>query len=125
MPQDKNTGAAGNEFGRENAKKLAEALGATLTKPGSNEARWNGKLIVLKSAAADTKSVGVTYLMLDRVDAIVAALEREDGTFDLYSLSSAAFRSAMRPTRSKGSSSCRVGIVRRAVFEQSGRPLGS
>jgi hypothetical protein len=47
MPQDQSSGAAGNEFGRENAKKLAAALGATLTKPGSNEARWEGKLVAL------------------------------------------------------------------------------
>src|SRR5436309_86650 len=113
MPQNRSTGAAGNEFGRETAKKLADALGATLTKPGSNEARWAGKLVALKSAAASTNSIGVTYLMLNRVDAIIAALQREDGDFDLYSLSAAAFRSAMKPTRSKGASAGRVGIVRR------------
>ena len=95
MPQDQNTGAAGNEFGRENAKKLAETLGAKLTKPGSNEARWDGKLVALKSAAVNTKSVGVTYLMLDRIDEVIAALQRDDGAFDLYSLSASAFRSAM------------------------------
>lgn len=125
MRQDQTTGAAGNEFGRENAKKLAKSLGAKLTKPGSNEARWDGKLVALKSAAPGTKSVGVTYLMLDRIDEVVAALQREDGAFDLYSLSAAAFRSAMTPTRSKGASSGRVGIVRRSVFESQGRHLGT
>lgn len=125
MTQDQVSGRAGNHFGRENAKRLAEAIGATLTKPGSNEARWDGKLVVLKSAAASTLSIGVTYLMLNRVDEIVAAFEREDGAFELYALSSAAFRSAMKPTRSKGPSAGRVGMVRRAIFEQDGRPLGS
>lgn len=96
-----------------------------LTKPGSNEARWDGKLVVLKSAASATNSVGVTYLMLDRVDEVVAAFQREDGRFDVYALSAAAFRSAMKPTRSKGASSGRVGIVRRSTFESLGRSLGS
>jgi hypothetical protein len=124
MPQDQSTGAAGNAFGRANAKKLAAALGAKLTKPGSNEARWDGKLVVLKSAALDTNSVGVTYLMLERIDEVVAALEREDGAFDIYTLSASAFRSAMGPTRSKGPSSGRVGVVRRSVFESQGHHLG-
>jgi hypothetical protein len=62
--------------------------------------------------------------MLNRVDEVVAALQREDGDFDLYALSAAAFRSAMKPTRSKGPSSGRVGMVRRSVFESEGRHLG-
>ena len=47
----------------------------------------NGKLVSLKSAAPATKSIGVTYLMLDRIDEVVAALQRDDGAFDLYSIS--------------------------------------
>src|SRR5437764_1341875 len=101
MPQNQDSGAAGNAFGRDNAKKLAEALGATLTKAGSNQARWDGKLVALKSAAVKTKSIGVTYLMLNRIDGVIAALQREDGAFDLYALSASAFRSAMTPTKSK------------------------
>lgn len=125
MGQDQTSGAAGNEFGRENAKKLAKALAATLTKPASNEARWEGKIVALKSAAPETNSIGVTYLMLDRIAEVIAALQRDDGAFDVYALSASAFRSAMRPTRSKGPSSGRVGIVRRSVFESSGRHLGT
>jgi len=124
MTQDQTSGVAGNEFGRANAKRLAAVLGAALTRPGTNEARWEGKLVALKSAAQHTTSIGVTYLMLNRVDEVVAAFELSDGTFDVFVLSSAAFRSAMRPTRSKGSSAGRVGIVRRSVFEESGRHIG-
>jgi hypothetical protein len=80
--------------------------------------------VVLKSAAPHTNSIGVTYLMLNRVDEVVAALQREDGAFDLYALSAAAFKAAMSPTRSKGASAGRVGVVRRSVFETDGRPLG-
>jgi hypothetical protein len=125
MPQNHKTGVAGNEFGRTNAKKLAAALGAILTRPGSNEARWEGKLVALKSAASGTTSIGVTYLMLGRVDEVIAAFERLDGAFDLFALSASAFSSAMKPTRSKGPSAGRVGIVTKVVFEESGRPLGT
>jgi hypothetical protein len=124
MGQNRATGAAGNEFGHRNAKELAALLGATLTKPGSNEARWEGKLVALKSAGAGTPAIGMTYAMLNRVDEVIAALQRDDGAFDLYALSVAAFRSAMRPTRSKGPSSGRVGMVSLRVFEQDGRNLG-
>ena len=125
MPQSGDSGAAGNTFGRENAKKLAIALGAELTRPGSNEALWDGKLVALKSAAPTTSLIGVTYLMLKRVDEVVAALQQPDGSFALFGLSSAAFRSAMKPTRSKGPSAGRVGMVRRSVFETLGRKLGT
>lgn len=45
MPQDQKSGTAGNEFGRTNAKKLAGVLGATLTRPGTNEARWRLRFV--------------------------------------------------------------------------------
>jgi hypothetical protein len=124
MTQNRDSGAAGNAFGRATGKKLAAALGATLTKPGSNEARWDGKLVVLKSASARTNSVGVTYLMLDRVEEIVAAFQRDDGSFELYRLSANAFRAEMRPTGSLGPSHGRVGVVSRSVFEAKARSLG-
>jgi hypothetical protein len=125
MTQDRDSGAAANEFGRETAKKLAAALGARMTKPGSNEAMWDGKLVALKSAAPTTNMIGMTYKMLDRVEEVVAALQKGDGTFEVFALSAAAFKSAMRPTRSKGSSSGRVGVVRRSVFETTGRSVGT
>jgi hypothetical protein len=63
--------------------------------------------------------------MLDRLDTIIAAFQQENGTFRLRSLSSPAFRSAMRPTRSQGASAGKVGIVSRRIFEQRGQDLGS
>ena len=124
MSQDRTSGADGNRFGRENGKKLAVLLGATLVRRGSNEALWNGKRVVFKSAAVATKKIGVTYLMLKRLDEVVAALQRDDGAFDLFALPAAKFRASMVPTASLGASAGRVGMVRRSLFEASGRSLG-
>jgi hypothetical protein len=90
----------------------------------SNECRYNGLRAVIKCAGAATKSVGVTYKMLDRLEIVIGAFECEDGTFELWSLSPAQFRSSMRATRSQGASAGKVGIVARQAFAQIGRSLG-
>jgi hypothetical protein len=124
MPQDRRTGAEGNRFGRANGKKLASELGATLVRHGSNEALWKGRRVVFKSAAERTKKIGVTYKMLERLDDVVAAMQQDDGRFALYILPAKRFKAAMVPTASRGSSSGRVGMVWRSVFERSGQPYG-
>ncbi len=70
MPQDRDTGAAGNEYGHETALRVAEKVGASGLGKASNECRIDGKRIVIKCARAGTASVGVTYKMLDRLDGI-------------------------------------------------------
>jgi hypothetical protein len=59
MPQDRETGAAGNEYGHETAQELAEKIGATGLGKTSNECRLGGQRIVIKSARVGTNSVGV------------------------------------------------------------------
>ena len=81
MPQDQETGAAGDAFGRETAPLIAQAIGATMRGGASNEADFNGQRVVIKCARQKTQSVGVTYQMLERLDAIVAAFELDDGSF--------------------------------------------
>ena len=125
MPNDHESGAAGNSFGHANAPRLARLLGAQLKRQGSNEATLDGRLVALKSAGVNTDQVGVTYLMLDRVAEVIAAFQREDGRFDVYALSASDYRAHMRATRSTGPSNGRVGKVRRAVFVEKGRLLGT
>lgn len=116
MPQNQETGAAGNTFGRETAGKVAAVLGATMVGRGSNEARMGGRRIVIKCARVTTPSVGVTYRMLELVDAILGAFEQADGSFEIVELSPAAYKRLMQPTRSTGPSAGRVGIVSRPSF---------
>jgi hypothetical protein len=89
----------------------------------SNEATLNGEKVVIKCAASATDSVGVTFRMLDRLDSIIGAFQLDDKSFELWSLSPEIFHQEMRDTRSKGSAAGKVGIVRRDVFEKSGRLL--
>ena len=67
-----------------------------------------------------TDSVGVTFKILDRLDSIVAAFQRDDGSFELWSLPADKFRREMRDTRSTGTPAGKVGLVRKDAFEKHG-----
>jgi hypothetical protein len=57
VAQNRESGAAGNAFGHENAPKIAEAIGAIMLGGASNEANWNGIAVVIKTAGKNTTSV--------------------------------------------------------------------
>jgi len=124
MTQDRVTGAAANEWGRTTARAIASKIGAVMKSRTSNEAALDSKKIVIKCAATNTDSVGVTFNMLDRLDSIIGAFQLDDGSFELWSLSAEKFREGMRDTRSKGSAAGKVGIVRKESFEKGGSILG-
>jgi hypothetical protein len=123
MPQTKNSGAVANRWGLETAKKLIASFGAVPTGRRSNEATLKNERIVIKCAAVDTNSVGVTYQMLERIGRVFGAFELEDGSFEVWSLSSTAYKAAMTPTRSQGASAGKVGIVKKSVFLTDGQLL--
>ncbi len=125
MPQDHDSGAAANEYGRATARTIATKIGATEIQRSSNECRLDGQRIVIKSARLGTPSIGVTYRMLDRLDGILGAFELEDGTYDLFLLGPDAFRQNMSATRSRGASAGKVGMVTKSVFVQLGRSRGN
>lgn len=116
MPQDRETGAAGDAFGRLTAPKIADMIGAKMTRPGSNEANFQAKRIVIKCAGSRTSSVGVSLQMLSTLDAVLAAFQRDDGRFDLLCLDAKSYARHMTPTKSKGPSAGKVGIVEKKIF---------
>lgn len=122
MPQDRESGAAGNAFGHETAPRIAAALGATMLGSMSNEAVYEGRRVVIKCAGRNTTSVGVTYGMLDSLDLVLAAFQHRDGSFDVYALAPDEYRRHMRDSRSGGAEG-RVGLVTRKVFEEHGRRI--
>jgi hypothetical protein len=89
-----------------------------------NEAIPDGKRVIIKCAARATGKVGVTFKILETVDAVIAAFRLDDGSFELWSLPSTVFRAEMTPTRSRGASAGRVGLVRRSVFSSRGTSIG-
>ena len=125
MPQDRTSGSAAAKWGRESGAQLGLALGASPVSRLANEFSLRGRRIAVKTAKNRTRSVGVTYLVLNRVDAVYAGWETRAGEFDVWSLDASLFKSNMRPTASHGPSSGRVGIVNRTIFEQLGRHIGT
>ena len=124
MGQDQDTGAAGDAFGRQTAPLIAKGIGAELIGTESNEARYRGARVVIKCAGPKTSSVGVTYMMLERLDKVIAAFQRKDGSFDVTALPAQVFKAEMRETRSRGASAGKVGLVSKKIFEDKGERLG-
>jgi hypothetical protein len=124
MPQDQQTGAAANAWGRDTARTIARRIGASDLSTTSNECSLGGRRVVIKTARAATTSVGVTYAMIDRLDDVVGAFQRPDGAFELWSLPAARFKDHMRDTRSH-SAAGRVGLVSRDVFRSRGSSMGT
>ncbi len=121
MPQDRESGAEANWFGRQYGAKIIATLGATKVKPGSNECLLGGKRVSVHCARKNTDSVGVTRLCLKKLDTVLGAFEQEDGSFQVWELPADQYVKHSRPTRSRGPSAGRVVLVRRTVFEQHGR----
>jgi hypothetical protein len=120
MPQDRESGARANQYGRECGKKIIEAIGAKAVKRGSNECELNGELLSVHCARRDTDSVGVTFKALDRIAGVLGAFEQEDGSYVVWRMPAGRYQSLMRDTRSRGPSHGRVGIVKKADFERRG-----
>jgi|HubBroStandDraft_1064217.scaffolds.fasta_scaffold93108_3 hypothetical protein len=124
MPQNRDSGAEGNRFGREFGKRVATALGATNASASSNECDFNGERIVIHCARTKTGTVGVTRRMVEKLPAALGAFEQEDGSFLVYRLPMQSYRSHMKPSRSLGRSAGNVFVVERKVFEEQGSNVG-
>lgn len=97
MSQDQASGAAGNTFGREMTPRIAKAIGAVMLGSRSNEATYGSNRVVIKCAAPNTSSVGVTYLMLDRLHSIFGAFQQTDGSFRVLALPARTFAKRSDP----------------------------
>ena len=124
MAQDSTSGAAAARWGRVTGQRIAAKLGGTPVSRQANEFVINGRRVAVKTARARTLSVGVTYLVLARVDDVYGAWEVAPDAFEIWSLTAPAFKEHMRATASRGPSAGRVGIVNRKTFEANGVRVG-
>jgi hypothetical protein len=124
MPQDSESGGRTAKWGRETRAGWPANWAPLVYRTRANECVLDGTQTVITCAAIKTDDVGVTYKMLDRLDAVIGAFELDDGSFELWSVTPEHFRGAMTETRSLGPSAGLVGIVRKSHFEQQGRSLG-
>jgi|GEM_PF-702034 len=121
MPIDRISGADADRYGSETARKIAKAIGATSISEISNEFELNNRKITIRCARKGNTQFGVPYQILNRVNAVMAALEQENGNYKLYEISPEKFKQHMRPTASKGSSAGRVGIAGKNLFINEGK----
>lgn len=119
MAQDSISGAEARIYGHKTARRLARKLGAVSLSEMSNEFAYQGKLITIRCAHADTSDVGVTIKMLKRVDSVVGAFETSPDKYDLFEMSPALFKRYVRDSKKEG----KVGLVRRKKFQEFGRKI--
>lgn len=124
MSQDRQSGATSDAFGTDTAPLIAKRIGAAMLGSTSNEATYHGEVVVIKCARPRTNSVGVTYLMLERLHKVIGAFQQDDGSFAVIALPTPIFKKKMRETRSQGPSAGQVGLVSKRVFETDGDSLG-
>ncbi len=123
MPQDKLSGLRASRYGKACARQIAEAIGAQMLGPKSNEAIWDGQRVVIHTAHRKTNSVGVLYHMIPRLDAVLGAFQDESGAYRILRLPIEGCVPAMeaRPTHSRGPSAGLVGLISRRLFEREGQ----
>ncbi|WP_321429053.1 hypothetical protein [uncultured Methanolobus sp.] len=132
MGQNKNTGREGVVFGRRMAELAFRHLGSELlnTKTKSNETKFNGQIVVLKSAHKNTSSVGVTLNVLENIQSIIAVLEnkekQEDGVhkYTLYKVPVEWYKQHMYPSRSSPSAAKTTRMVNCNPIRKNGEVIG-
>ena len=100
MLQDCDSGKRALRFGYSTAKRVADHLGAILIEPGkSNKAIWNNRKIAIKSTNKGNAQIKITVNILNWADAIIVAIQDEDGDFTIYEISSSWYRGKMKSSR--------------------------
>lgn len=123
MPQNIDTGRAANEFGHDIPRRIAVILGAISLSSRTNEFSYNERRVAIKCARYHTTSIGVTYLMLERIEGIIGAFQEDQHNYDLYLLNVGAFRNNMRDSQGSRATG-QVGLVARWIFKEQGQYLG-
>jgi len=123
MPQDRESGNRARMWGLRMAQIVANHLGATLMNPGrSNDAILKNRKVLIKSAHYRVPEIGATIATLDRIDAIIAALQDRDGLYTIYEVSPNWFRQEMVPSRNPKTSHVMMGRCSRV--REIGKVLG-
>ena len=121
MPQDTVSGSEANIYGHKTARLIADRIGAVSVSDNSNEFAYLGRLVTIRCAKRTTTDVGVTFLMLERVDCIIGAFEKDDGAYQLIEMTPALYKLEMRDSKQEG----KVGLVRRTTFEKRGHVMAT
>jgi len=119
MPQDRLSGARANEYGHETSRKIAEKMNAVSVTDNSNEFAFEGRLITIRCAQKGNNQVGCLYTMLERVDAVFAAFEKENNIYEIFEISPALYKYYARDSKNEG----RIGLVTINDFKRVGKPL--
>ena len=117
MPQNSKTGRQGYETGYNNADAIGVLLGAVRLSNKSNEFRWDGRTVVIKTGS----SAVVTRATLGRVTAIVYGEETDNG-WTLYEIVPKIFEELSIQSRIRNHDES-YRLVRRKQIQETGRRI--
>ena len=117
MPQNPETGRQGLENGYNNADAIGSPLGAVRLANNSNEFRWRGRVVVVKTGS----SAVVTRATLARVAVIVYGEQTAAG-WELYEIDPATFERLSVASRSRKHNE-NYRLVRRTQIRDNGRRI--
>lgn len=117
MPQDRKSGQKANLYGHETSRRIADKIGAISISDDSNEFLFEGRLVTIRCAKTGNNQVGVTYAMLDRVDLVIAAFEKEKNLYELFEITPALYSQFMRDSKDEG----HVGLVTKKIMHEHGK----
>ncbi|UZF90891.1 hypothetical protein [Bosea sp. NBC_00550] len=120
MEQNRETGAAGDAYGRRMGTAIARAMHLERLSDSSNEVKWRDGFAVIKCCGPRTNSFGITAQMLERIDAVIVGCEDESGNVEIFELTTDRFRQSMVDSRSSSAAGGRVKQVRRSVARRDG-----
>lgn len=87
----------------------------------TNEVVWKDGRAVVKCCGPRTGSIGVTATMLNRLNAVLAALQQRNGDVEIIELSIADFKANMSESRSTGHDVGKVKKVSRSCIRNLGK----
>lgn len=102
------------------ACRIGKRIGATRVERTSSEFLMGSERVVIKRARRAASSVEVDLTVLPTVTRVIGALQRDDGSFELRSLTAVEFEKAMWPSGGRGGSGVEVGRVARSTFQADG-----
>jgi hypothetical protein len=117
MPQNSVTGRQGRDNGYSKADEIGTVLGAARLSSKSNEFRWDGRIVVIKTGS----SAVVTRAILGKVAAIVYG-EETDGGWILYEIAPTIFEELSVQSRSRNHDE-KYRLVRRTQIREHGRQI--
>lgn len=121
--QDAETGRNGRDFGMDAGRRLAERFGRLISPIAAEIEMPNGKKASLRTARDRNTQWGCLDTIRDRVDLIICAYTRDGSTYQIWEITTSAWRTIARPASAGHKLHGKLTLARKSDVERLGRRL--